>query len=101
MSATIDLAPQRPAADRLSGPEIPWLIALAGFLAMYVPIWWWASGTIWKGEEHGHAPLVLAVIVWLFWRIRESLVASTRDTHDSPDHPGTTTGPRALVRSES
>jgi hypothetical protein len=46
---------------------------------MYVPIWWWASGTIWKGEEHGHAPLVLAVIVWLFWRIREPLVASTAE----------------------
>jgi exosortase B len=77
VSAAIPAPLPRPAASPVSGAALPWLVALAGFLAMYAPIWWWASGTIWKGEEHGHAPLVLAVIVWLFWRIREPLLAST------------------------
>lgn len=79
MSASLEMPSPRAASGPFSGSQTPWLIALAGFLAMYVPIWWWASGTIWKGEEHGHAPLVLAVIVWLVWRIREDLVASTAD----------------------
>lgn len=78
MTAAAGAALPEPASSPLSGPSAPWLIAIAGFLAMYVPIWWWASGTIWKGEEHGHAPLVLAVIVWLFWRIREPILASAR-----------------------
>lgn len=60
-----------------TGALSPWLVAVAGFLAMYVPVWWWAWNTIWKGEEHGHAPLVLGVIVWLFWRLRQPIVAAS------------------------
>lgn len=52
----------------------PWLIALAGFAAMYVPVYWWAANSIWKSEEHGHGPLILAVLAWLFWTERHRLL---------------------------
>lgn len=51
-----------------------WLIALAGFAAMYVPVYWWAAQTTWQSEEHGHGPLILAVLAWLFWTMRQQLV---------------------------
>lgn len=54
---------------------LAWLITLAGFLAMYGPVYWWASNTIWTTDEQAHAPLVLGVLVWLFWVIRKPLLA--------------------------
>jgi exosortase B len=53
-----------------------WLFALAGYAAMYVPVYWWAANGIWQSEEHGHGPLILAVLLWLVWTIRKPLVAS-------------------------
>jgi len=55
---------------------VPWLIALAGFAAMYVPVYWWAAGDIWQSEDHGHGPIILAVLVWLFWGLRSEIAAA-------------------------
>ncbi len=57
-----------------SANTTPWFIALAGFGAMYLPVYWWAANGIWKSEEHGHGPLILAVLVWLFWTQRRRLL---------------------------
>ena len=46
---------------------------MLGFAAMYVPLYWWAAGGIWQGEEQGHGAIVLVVMVWLFWAIRRDL----------------------------
>ena len=54
----------------------PWFIAMAGYAAMYVPVYWWAANGIWKTEEHGHGPLILAVLLWLAWTLRKPLLAS-------------------------
>jgi hypothetical protein len=40
-----------------------WLLALGGFAAMYVPLYWWASQGIWQTEEQGHGAIILAVMV--------------------------------------
>lgn len=53
-----------------------WLIALVGFAAMYVPVYWWALNGIWETEEHGHGPIVLAVLLYLFWSKRETIAAA-------------------------
>ena len=52
----------------------PWLVALVGLAVMYGPVYWWASQSIWKTEEHGHGPLILAVLVWLFYTHRDRLL---------------------------
>ncbi|MCE9657619.1 MAG: exosortase B [Burkholderiales bacterium] len=52
-----------------------WWIVLAGFAAMYLPLYWNAANGLWQSEDHAHGALVLAVIVWLFWGIRRPLMA--------------------------
>ena len=51
-----------------------WFIALAGYAAMYAPVYWWAANGIWQTDEHGHGPIILAVLVWLFWTLRKDIV---------------------------
>ena len=55
--------------------EASWLLALAGFLAMYGPVYWWAANDIWQTDDQAHGALVLAVLVWLFWGLRRRLAA--------------------------
>ncbi len=64
----------------LSGSaNMAWFIALAGYAAMYVPTFWWAANSIWQTDEQGHGPILLAVLVWLFWTQRRAIVeAPTR-----------------------
>lgn len=54
-----------------------WLTALAGFLAMFGPVYWWAAQSIWQSEEQGHGALVLVVTAWLFWSLRKRLADAT------------------------
>jgi len=54
--------------------EAPWLWVLAGFAAMYGPIYFAAARGIWQTDDHAHGALVLGVIVWLFWRIHRPLI---------------------------
>ena len=68
-----------PAPARLAAtfsPHLAWFVALGGFLAMYAPVYWWASQGIWQSEEQGHGAIVLAVLVWLFWGLRNDIVNS-------------------------
>ena len=56
------------------------LISLAGYAVMYLPVYWWAAGTIWQSDEHAHGAIVLAVVVWLFWTLRGEIA-------DAPTRP--------------
>jgi len=55
---------------------IPWFVVLVGFCAMYGPVYWWAAQGIWQSEDHGHGPIILAVVIWLFWSIRGQLLGT-------------------------
>ena len=50
-----------------------WLVALAGFAAMYVPVYWAAANGIWQTDDNAHGALILAVMVWLFWSLRHQI----------------------------
>lgn len=67
-----------PPVSRVAGTNsnTAWLIALAGFAAMYVPVYWWAANSIWQSDEHAHGPIILAVLIWLFWSQRQRLPAA-------------------------
>ena len=52
------------------------LIALAGYAVMYLPVYWWAAGSIWQSDDHAHGAIVLAVVVWLFWTLRGAIAAA-------------------------
>jgi exosortase B len=59
--------------EHLPSQNLPWLIALAGFMIMYVPVYIWASKTIWQTEDQGHGAIILAVLVWLFWEGKKKI----------------------------
>lgn len=64
-----------------------WLVWAVGFAAMYLPVYWAAAGNIWQTEEHGHGVIVLAVVMWLFWRKGRDIAALAH----APSHvPGWT-----------
>jgi exosortase B len=54
-------------------PRLSWGLMLAGLAAMYLPSYWSAAQTIWKSDDLGHAPIILAVALWLFWSVRDKL----------------------------
>jgi exosortase B len=60
--------------------HLPWFVALAGFAAMYLPVYWWAANTIWQSEDHGHGSIIFLVLLWLFWTLR-------REIADAPSRP--------------
>ncbi len=53
-----------------------WLAAVAGFAAMFVPLYWWAAEGIWQSDEQGHGAIILAVMLWLFWTLRRDIDAA-------------------------
>jgi exosortase B len=62
--------------ESLLTKNLSWLIALAGFMVMYVPVYIWASKTIWQTEDQGHGAIILAVLIWLFWEARKKIAAA-------------------------
>ena len=61
---------------RAAGPDQRyWWIAIAGFAAMYLPVYWTAANGIWLSDEQAHGALILLVMLWLFWGLREPIAA--------------------------
>jgi exosortase B len=58
-----------------ASPRTSWLIALAGFAAMYLPTYWSAANTIWQTDDNAHGAIILVVVIWLFWQAREAILA--------------------------
>jgi len=63
-----------------SGPTAPrdqafWFVALAGYIAMFAPVYWSAAGGFWQNDDHAHGPIILVVVIWLFWTLRAELLA--------------------------
>jgi exosortase B len=64
----------RPANESpLQWAVTPWTLAALGFAAMYVPSYLSAATGLWQTDEFGHAPMILAVTLWLFWRRRQQI----------------------------
>jgi exosortase B len=55
--------------------EPAWLLVIAGFVAMYVPVYVKAAASLWQEDDNAHGALILAVLVWLFWGIRRRVAA--------------------------
>jgi exosortase B len=64
----------------LPSQNLPWLIAIAGFMIMYIPVYIWASNTIWQTEDQGHGAIILAVLIWLFWETRKKISETGGDS---------------------
>ena len=53
--------------------QLDWLLVVVGLLALYVPVFYKAATGYWQNDEHAHAPIILAVILWLIWTKRAAL----------------------------
>lgn len=54
-----------------------WLVALAGFAAMYLPVYWWAAKSIWQTDEQAHGAIILLVVGWLFWEKKAAILSAS------------------------
>jgi len=53
-----------------------------GLLVLYLPVFIEFGRTIWLTEDQAHAPIILAVSAWVFWRKRHAFLKA-----DSPSLP--------------
>ena len=51
-----------------------WLPVFAGLLVLYGPTFYDLARTLWNQDEYAHGPIVLAIVVWLFWNGRAALI---------------------------
>jgi exosortase B len=68
------------AAQAQRRPLQPWLWVALGVAMLYLPSYWSAAQGLWQTDEFGHAPLILAIVAWLFWQSRHAV-------NDAPDAP--------------
>ena len=54
----------------------PWMVALAGVVVLYLPSYLVAATGLWQTDDFGHIPIILVVAVWLFWQVREQILAA-------------------------
>jgi exosortase B len=65
--------------------RLGWALVFAGLASLYAPVYWNAAQELWPTDEHAHGPLILMVVAFLFWRLREPIAAL-------PDRPASWLG---------
>ncbi|HEX5539873.1 MAG TPA: exosortase, partial [Methylophilaceae bacterium] len=67
-----------------------WLPVAIGLIAICLPSFISLAQTTWDTEENGHGPIILMIVIWLFWQKRHVLVGGI-------SHPSLVPGWIALV----
>src|SRR5688572_15175619 len=62
-------------------PWTRWIPIGVGILALYVPTFFSLFNGIWQNDDYMHGPIILAVVLWLGWQKRASLVVSRHACH--------------------
>jgi exosortase B len=57
----------------LSAKLHEWWPVLLGLLVLYIPTYYDLSTTLWGNDDQAHGPIVLMVVLFLFWQNREHL----------------------------
>ena len=65
---------------RLHSSLLEWLPVLVGLLVLYVPTLYFLATIGWDENDWGHGPIILALICWLVWNRRASLLEAARQT---------------------
>ena len=66
-------------SDLKSQAHIMWVPIIIGLLALYLPTYQQVFSNLWVHEDQAHGPIVLMVIVFLFWQKREHFALSAAD----------------------
>ncbi|MDO9149913.1 MAG: exosortase B [Methylotenera sp.] len=59
--------------NALSANLSEWWPILLGLIALYIPTYYALSKSLWNNDDQAHGPIVLMVVLFLFWQNRESL----------------------------
>jgi exosortase B len=51
------------------------ILILFGFLALAIPTVISLATGIWQSDDQAHGPIILAIVVWLFWQIKDRIAA--------------------------
>jgi exosortase B len=51
------------------------VLVLLGLALLYVPSYFSLARIVWPTDEQGHGPIILAVSLWLLWRLRDRVAA--------------------------
>ncbi|MEO7726113.1 MAG: archaeosortase/exosortase family protein, partial [Burkholderiales bacterium] len=63
---------------------LDWLPVAAGLLVLFVPTFYAAALSFWQTDENAHGPIILAVVVWLFWKMRAMLFTGSFRPQPAP-----------------
>ena len=61
---------------RPGAAALDWLPVAVGLLLLYVPTFYKLGTTLWLTEDHAQGPIILAVVVFLFWRRRDAFLCA-------------------------
>lgn len=56
---------------------LEWWPIIIGLIALYLPTYYALSTGIWGNQDQAHGPIVLAVVLYLFWQKRDLLLGNT------------------------
>lgn len=56
-----------------------WLPVAIGLAAICLPSFIGLAQTTWDTEENGHGPIILMIVIWLFWQKRHALIGGNVD----------------------
>lgn len=73
VQSSANLKPSDDATSRLS--IAVWLPLVAGLLVMYAGSYLNLWNTVWQSEDQAHGPIILAIVLWLFWQMRVQLLS--------------------------
>jgi exosortase B len=62
-----------------NNPLLDWWPVLLGYLVLYLPTYYHLAQNDWNTEAQAHGPIVLIVSLFLIWRQREQLLASSTE----------------------
>ncbi len=71
------LAKNNAALSKLSG----WLPIIIGLFAMYLPTYYGLATNLWVSEEQAYGPLILILVVYLFWIKRQEFWQITQKSN--------------------
>ena len=55
---------------------LEWWPIIIGLIALYLPTYYALSTGIWGNQDQAHGPIVLAVVLYLFWQKRDLLLSN-------------------------
>lgn len=75
-TGTTDRAAGRTGASLVPGGDpVSAVLVLLGLALLYVPSYLSLARIVWPTDEQGHGPIILAVSLWLLWRLRDRVAA--------------------------